>query len=132
MYRCKENKHFLLTNHVLSQEMPNYFIRQRNDFQSIPFARLSAVQRSIHDFKANPFGHLIAALRRLHIPGANLGFDLARLLNLIKSTYTVELANPDLKFLTVEPVEPRKKTSAEEQEGIWSEAKKFEVGFLGL
>jgi hypothetical protein len=112
---------------VLLQEMPNYFIRQRNDFQSIPFARLSAVQRSIHDFKANPFGHLIAALRRLHIPGANLGFDMARLLNLIKTTYTVELVNPDLKFLTAEPIEPRKKTSAEEQDGIWAEARKLEV-----
>lgn len=86
------------------------------------------MQRSIHDFKANPFGHLIAALRRLHMPGTSLGFDMARLLNLIKSTYTVELVNPDLKFLTTEPIEPRRiKTSADEQEGIWADAKKLEV-----
>jgi len=114
-----------------TQELPNYFIRQRNDFLSIPRARLHAVQKRLFAFRENPFGHLVAALRRFHFPGAALSLDLGRLLNLINVRYAVELINPGLtRFMNAEPNpedQPARKKTSDDSDGFWADVRKYEV-----
>ncbi|XP_059490985.1 uncharacterized protein LOC132205743 isoform X2 [Neocloeon triangulifer] len=116
-----------LYENLSRKDMPNYFIRKRNDFQSIHEAHLVKVQRKLHDFvHENSFGHIIAALRRLRLSGMALGLDLDRLVELIKTKSTLLLMNPELGTMvtTGEQTLPRRRKGSDESEGLWADLRR--------
>ncbi|XP_065335416.1 uncharacterized protein LOC135936512 isoform X2 [Cloeon dipterum] len=114
-----------LYENLSNMELPNYFIRTRNEFQQIQQKQLQGVQNAVNKFRQNPLGHIIAALRRLQIQGKDLRLNLSRLVELIMSQSTIMMINPALGTMTNKPLP--KKRGSEDSDGLWKNIRKIDM-----